>query len=176
MAFLYGLTFLYYWWATGSLISSSRWCSFPRGCIVLFRRSGRLYCWRCWVFQLSCIRNDDCYAYCSPLHWFGSWVISSSALGTEELMLATLLIAAIVASSAAIAGDVMQDLKTGHMVGATPWRQQTAEIIGVVTGAVDHWSNSAAPPQCIPDFKDSVRNESSTWRPYLFKCVIRSSG
>jgi putative OPT family oligopeptide transporter len=47
-----------------------------------------------------------------------------------------LLIAAIVASSAAIAGDVMQDLKTGHMVGATPWRQQVAEIIGVVTGAI----------------------------------------
>jgi putative OPT family oligopeptide transporter len=47
-----------------------------------------------------------------------------------------LLIAAVVASSAAIAGDVMQDLKTGHMVGATPWRQQIAEIIGVVTGAI----------------------------------------
>ena len=40
-----------------------------------------------------------------------------------------MFIAAIVATSAAIAGDVMQDLKTGHMVGATPWRQQTAEII-----------------------------------------------
>jgi putative OPT family oligopeptide transporter len=51
-------------------------------------------------------------------------------------MYATLLIAAIVASSAAIAGDVMQDLKTGHMVGATPWKQQIAEIIGVVTGAI----------------------------------------
>ena len=30
----------------------------------------------------------------------------------------------------------MQDLKTGHMVGATPWRQQTAEIIGVIVGAM----------------------------------------
>ena len=40
------------------------------------------------------------------------------------------------ATSAAIAGDVMQDLKTGHMVGATPWRQQTAEIIGVTVGAI----------------------------------------
>ena len=38
-------------------------------------------------------------------------------------------------SSAAIAGDVMQDLKTGHMVGATPYRQQIAEIVGVITGA-----------------------------------------
>jgi putative OPT family oligopeptide transporter len=51
-------------------------------------------------------------------------------------MLATMLIASIVASSAAIAGDVMQDLKTGHMVGATPRLQQIAEIIGVITGAL----------------------------------------
>ena len=57
-------------------------------------------------------------------------------LDTSTLMLATMLIASIVASSAAIAGDVMQDLKTGHMVGATPRVQQIAEIIGVITGAL----------------------------------------
>mgnify|MGYP006130624949 FL=1 len=57
-------------------------------------------------------------------------------LDTSTLMLATMLIASIVASSAAIAGDVMQDLKTGHMVGATPRLQQIAEIIGVITGAL----------------------------------------
>ena len=65
------------------------------------------------------------------------WIVGSLILDLSqtELMYATLLIAAVVASSAAIAGDVMQDLKTGHMVGATPWRQQIAEIVGVVTGA-----------------------------------------
>ena len=65
------------------------------------------------------------------------WVVGSLLLNLSqiELMYATLLIAAVVASSAAIAGDVMQDLKTGHMVGATPWRQQVAEIVGVITGA-----------------------------------------
>lgn len=57
-------------------------------------------------------------------------------MGQTEMMVATMFIAAIVATSAAIAGDVMQDLKTGHMVGATPWRQQTAEIIGVIVGAL----------------------------------------
>ena len=57
-------------------------------------------------------------------------------LDTSTLMLATMLIASIVASSAAIAGDVMQDLKTGLMVGATPRVQQIAEIIGVITGAL----------------------------------------
>ena len=66
------------------------------------------------------------------------WVVGDIMLnmGTQDLMMATLLIAAIVATSAAIAGDVMQDLKTGHMLGATPKRQQVAEIIGVLTGAI----------------------------------------
>jgi putative OPT family oligopeptide transporter len=66
------------------------------------------------------------------------WVVGDLMLnmGTQDLMMATLLIAAIVATSAAIAGDVMQDLKTGHMLGATPKRQQVAEIIGVLTGAI----------------------------------------
>ena len=66
------------------------------------------------------------------------YIVGDLMLGMakQDLMFATLLIAAIVASSAAIAGDVMQDLKTGHMLGATPKRQQVAEIIGVLTGAV----------------------------------------
>jgi len=66
------------------------------------------------------------------------WVVGDLLLNlaTEELILATLLIAAVVASSSAIAGDVMQDLKTGNMVGATPWRQQTAEVVGVTVGAL----------------------------------------
>ena len=66
------------------------------------------------------------------------WVVGGliMGMGQTEMMVATMFIAAIVATSAAIAGDVMQDLKTGHMVGATPWRQQTAEIIGVIVGAL----------------------------------------
>jgi putative OPT family oligopeptide transporter len=66
------------------------------------------------------------------------WVVGDVILGMEqhELMYATLIIASVVAVNAAIAGDVMQDLKTGHLVGATPWKQQIAEIVGVITGAV----------------------------------------
>ena len=66
------------------------------------------------------------------------WVVGDVILGMEqnELMFATLIIASVVAVNAAIAGDVMQDLKTGHLVGATPWKQQIAEIVGVITGAV----------------------------------------
>ena len=66
------------------------------------------------------------------------WVVGGLIMKMEEtdMMVATMFIAAIVATSAAIAGDVMQDLKTGHMLGATPWRQQIAEIIGVTVGAL----------------------------------------
>jgi putative OPT family oligopeptide transporter len=66
------------------------------------------------------------------------WVVGGliMGMGEKEMMVATMFIAAIVATSAAIAGDVMQDLKTGHMVGATPWKQQISEIIGVVVGAM----------------------------------------
>jgi putative OPT family oligopeptide transporter len=33
-------------------------------------------------------------------------------------------------------GDNLQDLKTGHLVGATPWKQQIMQVVGVLTGAV----------------------------------------
>ena len=37
---------------------------------------------------------------------------------------------------AVIANDNLQDLKTGQLVGATPWKQQVALIVGVVAGSV----------------------------------------
>lgn len=47
--------------------------------------------------------------------------------------IAALSIGAVVAISASIAGDTSQDLKTGFLLGATPNRQQTGELIGVLT-------------------------------------------
>jgi len=49
---------------------------------------------------------------------------------------AALLIGAVVCCAAAMGGDNMQDLKTGHLVGATPWKQQVMQVVGVTTGAV----------------------------------------
>jgi putative OPT family oligopeptide transporter len=42
---------------------------------------------------------------------------------------------AIIFSTATIANDNLQDLKTGQLVGATPWKQQVALMIGVVAGS-----------------------------------------
>ncbi len=48
---------------------------------------------------------------------------------------AALVIGAIVSIAAANGGATSQDLKTGYIVGATPWRQQIGFIIGVVASA-----------------------------------------
>ena len=47
-----------------------------------------------------------------------------------------ILVGAVVACAAAIAGDNMQDLKAGHVLGATPRNQQIMQVVGVVAGAL----------------------------------------
>ena len=129
------LTFLYYWKSTGSMVLAFAGALFL-AVVAFFFAAVAGYIAGVVGSSNSPVSGMTIATllFTVALVWVvGKWMLG---LGTEELMLATLLIAAIVASSAAIAGDVMQDLKTGHMVGATPWRQQVAEIIGVVTGAI----------------------------------------
>ncbi|MEE8111943.1 MAG: OPT/YSL family transporter, partial [Acidobacteriota bacterium] len=45
---------------------------------------------------------------------------------------AVLAVATVVCCACGIAGDMMQDLKVGHILGGTPWRMEVAEIISVV--------------------------------------------
>jgi len=49
---------------------------------------------------------------------------------------AALVIGAVVCCAAAMGGDNLQDLKTGHLVGATPWKQQVMQVVGVLAGAL----------------------------------------
>jgi putative OPT family oligopeptide transporter len=44
-------------------------------------------------------------------------------------------VAGVVCCAAGIAGDMMQDLKVGHILGGTPWKMEVAEILGVVVAA-----------------------------------------
>jgi putative OPT family oligopeptide transporter len=48
---------------------------------------------------------------------------------------AAIIIGSVVCCAAAIAGDIMQDLKTGYIVEATPWKQQVAELLGTIAAA-----------------------------------------
>lgn len=59
----------------------------------------------------------------------------SGMTGTHG-MVASLIVAAIVCVALAVAGDISQDLKTGYLVGGTPWKQQIAMMIGVLASGL----------------------------------------
>ena len=85
----------------------------------------------------------------SPLSGIGILVVIGAALllvigvqpyvgpeATKALMAFALFTTAVIFNVAAIANNNLQDLKTGQLVDATPWKQQVALIIGVLAGAV----------------------------------------
>ena len=70
------------------------------------------------------------YALCSS---FGIFALE----GGEKFATATAIFTtSIIIAIACISNDNMQDLKTGYLVGATPWRQQVALLIGCIVGAL----------------------------------------
>lgn len=84
----------------------------------------------------------------SPLSGVGILVVVGAALllvlGVKPLLPASaapalvayaLFVTAVVFCAATISNDNLQDLKTGQLVHATPWRQQVALLVGVVAGA-----------------------------------------
>src|SRR5213595_756860 len=84
----------------------------------------------------------------SPLSGIGILVVIGAALllvigvkpyvgpeASKSLMAFALFTTAVVFNVAAIANNNLQDLKTGQLVHATPWRQQVALIFGVIAGA-----------------------------------------
>jgi len=60
------------------------------------------------------------------------------AIGLTDIrgVAAVLGVAGIVCCACGIAGDMMQDLKVGHILGGTPWRMEVGEIIGVIAAAL----------------------------------------
>ena len=129
------LTFFYYWWRTDSLVLALVGAGFLAVAAFFFSAVAG------YIAGVVGSSNSPVSGMTIATLLFTSmlvWIVGDLILGMEQedLMFATLIIAAVVAVNAAIAGDVMQDLKTGHLLGATPYRQQTAEIIGVIVGAV----------------------------------------
>jgi putative OPT family oligopeptide transporter len=49
---------------------------------------------------------------------------------------AAIMVGAVVCCAAAIGGDNMQDLKAGYLLGATPWKQQLMQAVGVVAAVM----------------------------------------
>jgi len=57
--------------------------------------------------------------------------------GAEQTLVAyALFVTAVVVCVATISNDNLQDLKTGQLVDATPWRQQVALVVGVFFGSL----------------------------------------
>jgi putative OPT family oligopeptide transporter len=84
----------------------------------------------------------------SPLSGIGILVVIGAALllvlgvkpyvsadTSKGLMAFALFTTAVIFNVAAIANNNLQDLKTGQLVDATPWKQQVALIFGVIAGA-----------------------------------------
>ncbi|MEA1071963.1 OPT family oligopeptide transporter [Sphingomonas sp. LY160] len=65
---------------------------------------------------------------------FGSG--GSDPAATQALVAFALFVTAIIFGIATISNDNLQDLKTGQLVGATPWRQQVALVLGVIFGSL----------------------------------------
>jgi putative OPT family oligopeptide transporter len=85
----------------------------------------------------------------SPLSGVGILVVIGAALllvigvkpflpgsAGPALVAFALFVTAVIFAAATISNDNLQDLKTGQLVDATPWRQQLALIVGVLAGAV----------------------------------------
>ena len=64
------------------------------------------------------------------------WQPSLGAGATTALVAFALFTVSIVFSIATISNDNLQDLKTGQLVGASPWKQQVALIVGVIAGSL----------------------------------------
>ncbi len=60
----------------------------------------------------------------------------ASGAAKDALVAFALFVTSIVLSAATIANDNLQDLKTGQLVDATPWRQQVALLVGVLFGSL----------------------------------------
>jgi putative OPT family oligopeptide transporter len=60
---------------------------------------------------------------------------TAGAAGQTALVAFSLFVTSILLTVATIANDNLQDLKTGQLVDATPWRQQVALLVGVLAGA-----------------------------------------
>lgn len=56
-------------------------------------------------------------------------------LGSKFAIALAIFMTSVIVSIAAISNDNLQDLKTGYLVGATPWKQQVALLLGCLVGA-----------------------------------------
>ncbi|GIO93390.1 MULTISPECIES: OPT family oligopeptide transporter [Paenibacillus] len=67
---------------------------------------------------------------------FVTFIFKMTGLTGMTGMIASLTVGAIVCVALAVSSDISQDLKTGYLVGGTPWKQQVAMMIGVLVSGL----------------------------------------
>ncbi|NMC65332.1 MAG: oligopeptide transporter, OPT family [Acidobacteria bacterium] len=65
----------------------------------------------------------------------GLLMVLIGARGTSGII-AVLGVASVVCVSSAVAGEMLQDLKVGHILGGTPWKMQVGDILGVLVASL----------------------------------------
>lgn len=67
-------------------------------------------------------------------HYMGGTILTAHQIKAAEAI--TIIMGAVVTGIAAIANDNIQDLKVGHLLGATPWKQQLMLLLGVLVASL----------------------------------------
>jgi putative OPT family oligopeptide transporter len=62
-------------------------------------------------------------------------LIGNEGIAGKVGPIAVIYLAAVICTAACIAGDNLQDLKCGHVVGSTPWKQQVCLVLGALVSA-----------------------------------------
>jgi uncharacterized oligopeptide transporter (OPT) family protein len=65
-----------------------------------------------------------------------AFLMVALGLQGEAAVAAVLGVAAFTCTSVSVAGEMMQDLKAGHILGCTPWKMQLGDIFGVVASSL----------------------------------------
>ncbi len=87
-------------------------------------------------------------------------MVALGMTGTKGVA-AVLGVAGVVCVSAAVAGEMLQDLKVGHLLGGTPWKMQVGDLVGVALAAavmflplvVLHGGDIRAGQMAVPPFQ-----------------------
>lgn len=79
--------------------------------------------------------NSPCSGMTIAALIISAFILKKAGISGTPGMLMALSIATMCCIITAIAGDTSQDLKTGFLLGATPWKQQLGELVGVLFSA-----------------------------------------
>jgi putative OPT family oligopeptide transporter len=98
---------------------------------------GSLWVWLAGVILSECIGRTDW----SPLSGMTLvaitlMVVLTSGLGREAAVVSSIMVGAAICVAMAQSSDLMTDLKTGYLVGASPRKQQAAQFLGAWLGPI----------------------------------------